>query len=55
LKKALKEGANVNEEDNAGKKIKFSIEYHFLFILGWTPLHEGNLFANYFSIQMTYF
>ncbi len=42
LKKALKDGANVNEEDNAGKKINRLFSLYYYFILGWTPLHEGN-------------
>ena len=49
LKKALKDGANVNEEDNAGKTIMeidiFSSDKPSLSrLLGWTPLHEGNSF-----------
>lgn len=47
MKKALEEGANVNEEDNAGKTI-IDISRFFdktlLRILGWTPLHEGKSF-----------
>jgi len=42
LKKALKDGANVNEADNAGKNIdEISFYYYLHLFLGWTPLHEG--------------
>ncbi len=33
LKKALQDGANVNEEDNAGKKISLLIMIDIIFIL----------------------
>ena len=44
MKKALHDGANVNEEDNAGKKKQISerfVQISRFSISGWTPLHEG--------------
>lgn len=57
LRKALKDGANVNEEDNAGRKIIDpdicdDLLYTDCHILGWTPLHEGNSFPTIVLIAL---
>ena len=53
LKKALEEGANVNEEDNAGETIiDINRSFDKLFLsLGWTPLHEGKSFFELIQVH----